>query len=84
MNKWISTKKQLPQIYDCKGYDSIANEHYGPFLCTLDGGAAGRYVTKLCFRPERNLWYRNGSDMESIDSNKIIAWKNLPRPYMGE
>ena len=81
---WILCKDRLPTKTDCLHYDDLTMEHFDCFWVTMLQNNCGlTYSTRMCYRPERNLWYRNGSDMSGVDASKIIAWMPLvvPNPY---
>lgn len=81
-SEWSLCKDKLPSISDCHNYDDYTNEHYDAFWVTVLQNQHGlSYSTKMCYRPERNLWYRDGSDLKSVEN--VIAWMPLswPEPY---
>ena len=81
---WILCKDRLPNEKDCLYFDNFVKEHFDCFWVTILQNSHGlTYATRMCYRPERNLWYRNGSNMSGVDASKIIAWMPLvvPNPY---
>lgn len=81
---WILCKDRLPTITDCRHYDNLTMEHFDCFWVTILQNSHGlTYTTRMCYRPERNLWYKDGRDMDAVDPNKIIAWLpiDIPKPY---
>ena len=84
---WILCKDRLPSKTDCLHYDDLTMEHFDCFWVTMLQNSHGlTYSTRMCYRLERNLWYRNGSDMSGVDTSKIVAWMPLviPKPYIFE
>lgn len=83
-NDWILCKDRLPAITDCRHYDNLTMEHFDCFWVTMLQNSHGlTYATRMCYRPKRNLWYRDGRNMDAVDPNKIIAWMpiDIPKPY---
>ena len=81
---WILCENRLPTKTDCLNYDNLTMEHFDCFWVTILKNSYGlTYTTRMCYRPERNLWYRNGFDMSAVDESKIVAWMPLivPKPY---
>lgn len=84
---WILCKDRLPSKTDCLYYDYLTMEHFDCFWVTILQNRHGlTFTTRMCYRPERNLWYRNGYDMSPVDVNRIVAWMPLaiPKPYRFE
>lgn len=76
---WILCAERCPGISDCKYYDDSLHEHYDAFWVTmLENNWGLTCSTKMCYRPERGLWYKDGSDMCMV--GKVIAWMPLVKP----
>ena len=86
MNKenWILCKDRLPTKLDCLNYDTVTDEHFDCFWVTILQNSCGlTYTARMCYRPERNLWYQNGANMSAVDASKIVAWMPIivPKAY---
>ena len=86
-NGWIPVSERLPGKEDCQRYDFDNEEPIGIFWVTILQNRSGlTYTTKMCYRPGRGIWYRNGSEMNRRSGwtgHRIVAWMpmDIPEPY---
>lgn len=72
MGDWIPVEERLPEEIENRYYPSM-------YVTTLNGDVEWGF-----YRVRDKQWYLYNEDMEefeSVENNKIVAWKDTPKAY---
>lgn len=75
--EWIKVEDKLPEI----GKTVLATVKYGP---STNGDSSYHMVTARCFqyKDDKPFWMESAADEYEV--GPVIAWMELPEPYIDE